>query len=132
MPIYEYRCQECDRRISVFWRTFSDAEEGHARCPHCGGERLERLVSRVRVIRSDESALDDMGDLGDLPDENDPQSMGRWMRKMSGDLGEDLGPEFDEVVGRLEAGESPEQIEESMPDLMGGGGDDLGIGADSM
>ena len=48
------------------------------------------------------------------------------MRKMSKETGEDLGPEFDEVVGRLEAGDSPENIEKSMPELMGEGGDDLG------
>jgi Flp pilus assembly protein TadB len=48
------------------------------------------------------------------------------MRKMSREMGEDLGPEFDEVVGRLEAGESPEDIEESMPELMGEGGGDFG------
>jgi len=52
------------------------------------------------------------------------------MRKMSAETGEDLGPEFDEVVGRLEAGESPEKIEESMPELMGEGGGDLSDGLD--
>jgi hypothetical protein len=70
-----------------------------------------------------------MAGLDDLPDfdESDPKSLGRWMRKMSAETGEDLGPEFDEVIGRLEAGESPESIEKSMPDLMGeGGGDDFG------
>lgn len=60
-------------------------------------------------------------------DENDPKSMARWMRKMSGEMGEDLGPEFNEVVDRLEAGEDPESIEQSMPDLAGAGG---GGGAD--
>jgi hypothetical protein len=72
--------------------------------------------------------MEGMADFDDLPDfdEGDPQSMGRWMRKMSRDMGEDLGPEFDEVVGRLEAGENPEEIEKSMPDLMGEGGEDFG------
>jgi hypothetical protein len=49
---------------------------------------------------------------------------------MSQETGEDMGPEFDEVVGRLEAGEDPEEIEKSMPDLggdAGGGGDDFGV-----
>jgi putative FmdB family regulatory protein len=132
VPVYEYRCHDCARRVSLFWRTFSEAEKGTPRCPLCDGKNLERLMSRVRVIRSEESVVDDMADLGDLPDENDPTSLGKWMRKMGGDLGEDLGPEFDEVVGRLEAGESPEKIEEAMPDLMGEGGDDLGIAADTV
>ena len=51
--------------------------------------------------------------------------MGRLLREMSEEMGEDMGPEFDEVVGRLERGDSPEEIEESLPDL---GGDDLGGG----
>jgi putative FmdB family regulatory protein len=130
VPIYEYRCQNCKRRVSIFWRTFSDAESGAAVCPRCGGTDLTRLVSRVRVLRSEESRIDDVSDFGDLPDfdESDPKSMGRWMRKMSAETGEDLGPEFDEVVGRLESGESPENIEKSMPDLGGEGGDDFGGG----
>jgi len=46
-------------------------------------------------------------------------------------MGEALGPEFDEVVGRLEAGQSPEDIEKTMPDLgegMAGGMDAGGMG----
>ena len=130
MPIYEYRCQDCKRRVSIFWRTFSDAESGAPVCPRCGGTDLTRLVSRVRVLRSEESRIDDTPDFGDLPDfdESDPKSMGRWMRKMSAETGEDLGPEFNEVVGRLESGENPEDIEKSMPDLAGEGGDDFGGG----
>jgi hypothetical protein len=61
-------------------------------------------------------------------DEDDPKSVARWMRRMSQETGEDLGPEFDEVIDRLEAGQSPEDIEESMPDLagdMGGTGLDI-------
>ncbi len=39
------------------------------------------------------------------------------MRDMSRELGEDMGPEFDEVVDRLEKGQSPEEIERDLPDL---------------
>jgi Flp pilus assembly protein TadB len=52
--------------------------------------------------------------------------MARMMRKMGSELGEDMPGEFDEVVDRLEAGEDPDDIEESMPDLGGeNGGDDF-------
>ncbi|MCB0001988.1 MAG: zinc ribbon domain-containing protein [Anaerolineae bacterium] len=118
MPIYEYRCADCHRRVSVWWRTYSEAETGVAVCPRCGGSELSRLISRVAVLRSEESRLDDMADpsaFGDL-DEDDPRSMGRWMRRMSEETGEPLDPEFSEVIGRLESGESPEDIERSMPD----------------
>lgn len=132
MPIYEYVCHDCHRRVSLLWRSFADAESKAAVCPRCGGTNLTRLISRVAVLRSEESRLDDLADPGALDglDENDPKSLARFMRKMATETGEDLGPEFEEVVGRLEAGEDPESIEKSMPELgdMGGGaGDDFGV-----
>jgi hypothetical protein len=38
---------------------------------------------------------------------------------MSSEVGEDMGPEFEEVVGRLERGENPEDIEADLPDRGG-------------
>ncbi len=118
MPIYEYRCSDCRRRVSLFFRSF-DALDDRPTCPRCGGTRLTRLISRVAVVRSEESRLDDLTDPGMLDDldENDPKSIARWMRKMSAEVGEEMPPEFDEVIDRLEAGQSPEEIEEAMPDL---------------
>lgn len=128
MPIYEYRCHDCKRRVSIFWRSFGDLENENVvlHCPRCGGTNLTRLISRVAVLRSEEGRLDDLTDPSVLSglDEDDPKSIARWMRRMSREAGEDLGPEFGEVVDRLEAGQSPEEIEETMPDL--GGGADWG------
>lgn len=123
MPIYEYRCQDCRRRVSLFFRSFSAIPEEPA-CPRCRGTNLTRLMSRVAVLRSEESHMDDLTDpsgLGDL-DEDDPKSMARWMRKMSAETGEEMPQEFDEVMGRLESGQTPEEIEEAMPDLADGMG----------
>jgi len=57
----------------------------------------------------DSSALEGM--------EDDPHAMGQMMRKMGKEMGEELPPEFDEVTNRLEAGQSPEEIESALPDL---------------
>ena len=58
------------------------------------------------------------GEVGDLEGmEDDPRALGRMMRKMGKEAGEDLPPEFDDVVGRLESGQSPEEIEKDMPEL---------------
>ena len=78
----------------------------------------------MAVLRSEESRLESLADPSSMAglDENDPKSIARWMRKMSSEVGEDMGSEFDEVVDRLEAGEDPESIEKSMPDLGGAAG----------
>ncbi|HUI89381.1 MAG TPA: hypothetical protein VLX61_11730 [Anaerolineales bacterium] len=57
--------------------------------------------------------------------EDDPRAMGRMMRKMGKEMGEEMPPELDDVVDRLEAGQSPEEIESALPDAGAGalGGD---------
>lgn len=124
MPIYEYRCGACRRRSSLFYQTFSAAERAEPRCEHCGSADVSRLVSRVAVLKSEESRLDDLSDdaaLADV-DENDPKSIARWARRMGEQLGEDVGDDFREMVDQLEAGEMPD-------DMPGPGGmDDGGFG----
>jgi len=118
MPTYEFRCMDCSKRVSVY-QTYEEYGNRSVECPHCGGRNLQRLLSRVRIIRSEDSrmeSLSDPGAWGDI-DENDPASMARMMRKMGSELGEELPPEFNEVVSRLEAGETPDEIEKNMPDL---------------
>jgi putative FmdB family regulatory protein len=133
MPIYEYRCADCQKKVSVFFRSFSAAAQEQARCPVCHGTHLTRLVSKVRVIRGASSASSEDGfddSLLDNLDENDPRSLGRMMRRMADETGEDMGAEFGEVVSRLEKGEDPEAIEKSMPELADMGSGDAGLGDD--
>jgi putative FmdB family regulatory protein len=107
MPIYEYRCAACRRRTSLFVR--SAASSATPKCEHCGSLKVTRLMSRFAVHRGGSGDLDDLGGLDDV-DENDPQSIARWARRMKDEVGEDMGPEFDEMVGRIEAGEDPESV----------------------
>src|ERR687886_1715301 len=114
MPIYEYRCANCKRRVSIFFRSYSSVGDAH--CPNCDSTNLTRLVSRVAALKSEDARLEAMSDpsnFGEV-DENDPKSVARFMKKMKselgGEMGDEMGPEFDEMVNRLEAGESPEEI----------------------
>jgi putative FmdB family regulatory protein len=130
MPIYEYRCADCKKKVSVFFRSFSEVNHAAARCPNCSGPHLTRLISKVRVIRgASSSSGDDLDEsMFDDVNENDPRSLGRMMRRMADETGEDLGSEFGEVVSRLEKGEDPEAIEKSMPELGEMAGDAGGMG----
>ncbi|MCC6602704.1 MAG: zinc ribbon domain-containing protein [Anaerolineae bacterium] len=125
MPFYDYRCQACGKPARL---QFSYSEYGKVQpvCPHCGSLEIKRRISRVALGKSEDARMDSMMEGDSLAglDENDPRSLGKFMRKMGNEMGEDLGDEFNEVVDRLEKGESPEAIEQSMPDL-GGGADFL-------
>ncbi|HEY7653304.1 MAG TPA: zinc ribbon domain-containing protein [Methylomirabilota bacterium] len=125
VPIYEYECQGCRRRVSLLIRT-AQAAEG-PRCPRCGSAQLSRLMSRFATVKSEDARLDSLADsssLGDL-DENDPRSVAQFVKKMGHEMGEDLGEDLDAAMdeamgeeGGSEAGEG------SLMDP--GGGDDMG------
>lgn len=108
MPIYEYGCQDCRKRTSVFVRSMNVAVE--PRCAHCGGRKLRRLISRVAVARRGSGSPDDFDDrsLAGV-DENDPRSVARWARKMRDEMGEELGPDFDQAIEQMEEGRFPEE-----------------------
>ena len=102
MPVYEFACNACGAPVSVFVRSISSPVNGE--CARCGSKDLRRLVSKFAFTRSSFSGdLDALDQLGDV---DDPQAMASWARKMQDKLGDDLGPEFNDMVGQMERGQS--------------------------
>jgi putative FmdB family regulatory protein len=101
MPVYEFACNACGAPVSIFVRSISSPVDGA--CERCGSRDLRRLVSRFAVKRPsrafDEATLEGL-------DENDPRAMASWARQMQREMGADAGPELEEMVQRLESGES--------------------------
>lgn len=117
MPNYTYGCLDCKKRFDVFM-AYSEYGTKIVACPFCNSENVQRRIGRIRIARSEESRLENIADPSTLDGlEDDPRAMGRMMRQMSREMGEDMGPEFDEVIDRLESGQSPEEIEDAIPDL---------------
>ncbi len=107
MPLYEYVCPACRKRSTHLFLSFAQVRS--PACPHCGATGLRRLISRVAVHRSS-SSPEDASFLENF-DENDPKALGRMARAMSEELGDDLPPEYEDVVRELEAGRLPDEDE---------------------
>ncbi len=96
MPIYEYRCEDCQCRTSFFIK-------GHAMlpnlsCPSCGGTNLSRLLSRFAVLQPEEKRMERLTDprtYGDL-DETDPSSVERWIKRVGRTVGDE---ELNQLMG---------------------------------
>ena len=118
MPTYDFICNSCQKRFDIFM-TFSEYGQKTVQCMHCDSEDVRRRMTKVRIAKSTESRMESMeGDLTSMADlEDNPRALGQMMRKMGGETGESLPAEFNEVVERLESGQSPEDIESAMPDL---------------
>jgi putative FmdB family regulatory protein len=117
MPTYDFICRNCGQRFDIFL-SYSEYGSTRIKCVHCGSVDVRRRMTKVRLAKSDESRMDGLADESALDGlENDPQALGRMMKKMGKEMGEEMPPEFDDMVDRLEAGQSPEEIEKAMPDL---------------
>ena len=98
VPIYEYECQGCRRRMSVLVRSL--AHQASPRCSRCGSADMSRLMSRFSTVKSEDARLESLADpaqYGDL-DENDPKSVARFMKRMGQEMGEDLGDDLDAAM----------------------------------
>lgn len=117
MPTYEYRCTNCNHKFEKIL-TYQEYETAAVSCPECGQQAPERIIKPVRIARAEKARLETLSDPSQLEGlDDDPQTLGKIMRQMSAELGEDMGGEFDEVVDRLEKGQTPEEIERDLPDL---------------
>jgi hypothetical protein len=66
-------------------------------------------MSRFAAPKSEEARMEAMADpsnFGDV-DENDPQSMARFMKKMGKEMGEDLGDDFEAAMEESAGGTGP-------------------------
>jgi len=110
MPIYEYRCKECGKKSTFLTLSVKSALE--PKCKKCGSTKMEKIVSRVAIFRSEESRLESLADPSKLAglDENDPKSVARFMKKMGKEMGEDLDEGFDQSIEEaMEEGEKREK-----------------------
>jgi len=104
MPVYEYRCLDCKKRSTVL--VLSLANQAPAACSHCTSARVERIMSRFASPKSEEARLETLTDPSNLAglDENDPQSMARFMKTMGEEMGEDLSEAMEsDETGSIES-----------------------------
>ena len=98
MPIFEYYCRQCKRKMSFL---VMSTAAFHPACKFCRSEDIEQLFSRFAMPKSEESRLESLADPSSLSglDENDPGSVARWMKKMGKELGEDFaGEDIDQLA----------------------------------
>ena len=145
MPIHEFFSPDTNRIYSFYARTLAQGRET-PRCPDNPKARMERLVSRFAVTgrhRDKENAVDapeamdphmervmaemerEMATMND--DNPDPRQIGRMMRKMAEATGQKTPGLMQEMIHRLEQGESPEKLEAEYGDSLENLGDEIDL-----
>ncbi|MDP6495879.1 MAG: zinc ribbon domain-containing protein [Dehalococcoidia bacterium] len=112
MPIYEYRCESCQQKFAMLNRSFSEIKE--PLCTRCGAVGGTRIMSQITVIRSPNDFMAGMPSWESMTDfdEDDPRSVADMVRRMKDETGEDIGPEGEEMLARIDAGKMMEDMDD--------------------
>jgi hypothetical protein len=135
MPIYEFFSPRNNTVYAFFARSAIDADTV-PRCPDNPEYPMRRIMSGFAVIGrarepGSEGGDEDLDDprmeaamaelereMAGMDEENpDPRKMGQLMRRMAELTGERMPDVMEEMIGRLEAGEDPDKLEEEYGDL---------------
>jgi putative FmdB family regulatory protein len=113
MPIFEYTCTDCKKRFSALVGVLANARP--AACPKCGGNKLERMVSRFARVRSEDETMESLTDesrFGDI--ENDPKAMRKWVREMGKAMDEDMEEDLEEAFAEELTGDGGEKADDTV------------------
>jgi putative FmdB family regulatory protein len=111
MPIYEFKCRDCDRLTSIFVRT--PGAEHEAACHHCGSHNLSRLISGFSYHKSEQTILQEYGaEPKRLEDYRDPRQIGRWVERRFDEMGEELPEHTRKMIDSAREGEMPEPMKD--------------------
>ena len=104
MPIYEYRCNQCNREFSELILNAEEVDK--IRCKYCHSRNLTKLLSSFRVHQTEESRLANFDSSKPKGDEfyKDSRNVGLWAKKRMREMGVDLGPKMDDIVERGRTG----------------------------
>jgi len=54
MPSYDYRCLKCNKEFSIIL-SIREHDQNKAKCPKCGGKKLEQLITHFMTKTSRKS-----------------------------------------------------------------------------
>ena len=108
MPQYDFRCDSCDARFSVSYRSYAEYDAAALVCPECESPELSRLITDVAVRRAgrDYSKMSS-GDMLSVLESGDQQQVREMYQQVGGAApsGPALGPP-DKPEGRPPATDS--------------------------
>ena len=113
MPIYEFLCSRCHRKISLLVRGFP--AQLAPNCPNCDSTDLVRTISSFAYHKSTQAVWEESGEPSVNPSPNyynDPRNIGRWAEKRFKEMSIDMPVHLQEKIQAAREGELPESLKE--------------------
>jgi len=104
MPIYEYRCNRCNKDFSELFLNLKEIKK--VKCKYCHSSDLTRLISSFSVHQTEEARLAEFDTSKPRGNDfyKDSRNVGLWSKKRMKEMGVDLGSKMDEIVEKGRTG----------------------------
>jgi putative FmdB family regulatory protein len=114
MPSYDFRCRNCGRKLTLYYKTYDAYDTATHECPHCGSNDLTRLINRVTIARPGRNYGNMSSDeMLSVMEGGDSREMGELFKQV-GETVPGGDKEYHEVADRLLRGELPEAIDSDL------------------
>ncbi|MDZ4670577.1 MAG: zinc ribbon domain-containing protein [Phototrophicales bacterium] len=114
MPNYDYKCQSCGNRFSLFYKTYADYDTASKNCPNCGGEYLSRLITHVAIQQpTREYGKMNSHEMLSVLQSGDSRQVGEMFTQIGG-ADPRLGAEYHDTAQRLLKGDSIQNVERDL------------------
>jgi len=102
MPIYEYKCKNCNFKFAIMVGVVAGHKE--IKCPKCSSLDLTQIISSFKSTKSQSDILNEMDNKFSNVDVNDPRSLTKAMKEMGKAISddEDLGSNYEEMMDKAE------------------------------
>jgi putative FmdB family regulatory protein len=113
MPIYEFVCQDCHRRMSFLIRNISTSFVPN--CSSCGNANLSRVISGFSYHKSLKTVWEESGEPTMHPGDDyyrDPRNIGRWVEKKFQDMGQEIPSQIQDKIQAAREGVLPEPLKD--------------------
>ena len=113
MPIYEFICQNCHKRMAFLIRDISAPFA--PKCSSCGNDNLSRVISGFAYHKSLKTVWEESGEPTRHPGDDyyrDPRNIGRWVEKKFQDMGQEMPSQIQDKIKAAREGVLPEPLKD--------------------
>jgi len=113
LPIYEYICHNCKKKVGIFMR--QNAIQQDPACPACGGTGLRRIISSFAVVKSTATVHEESGEPGPGMSADyykDPRNIGRSLAQQFKNMNMEIPSEIRESIDKAREGVLPDSLQD--------------------
>jgi len=115
MPIYEFRCNACQRKTSIFVKSVSSPV--NAACASCGSKDMQRLIGSFGIARSVKDVHSEYGNPNSPDYYKDPRNIGRWTEEKFSQMGMEMPGRIRDMIDGAREGQLGGAVKDLQPNV---------------